>query len=244
MAREMADRRKAAVALLVAAALVAVGGISSYAAKYAHQESGEDVTASKAFYFTSDLLTSDGNADDPYELPVGTTSITFELRNYADDLRSTTEAGISYTYEVTKDGEGIKSSGSGTIEAGDQKKSEVNLDGLSAGTYTVTATSTSPYAQTLSATFVIAEADEAVYTTVTDAPNTATATLTIYTNDYKGDVSVVWPADVIPDEAYEGYAELATGVVSMEKFSSRTFRFFKSDITKSYIPADFTVAAK
>ena len=91
------DNRAIAVVLLVAAALVAVGGISSYAAKYAHQATDGRELSSPAFYFTSDVLTEGGT--DAYDLPVGTTSISFELRNYADDLRWC-DTNIDYEYKV------------------------------------------------------------------------------------------------------------------------------------------------
>ena len=233
------------MALLVAAALVAAGGISSYAAKYVHQETKDAQTTSQAFYFTSDLLTSDGKKS--YELPVGTTSITFELRNYADELRSTSESAIAYTYDVSKGGASVKN-GLGSIVAGSQQKTAVTVSDLSAGTYTVTATSASPYAETLSATFTIAEADASVTPTVADSAGSAYATLTVSTRDYEGSVTVSWPAgEVIPDTTQPMLANAKTSDSSLtfqaDSFSSYTFRFFKTNISKDYSGGDGPITA-
>lgn len=220
------DKRTIAVVLLVAAVIVAVGGISSYAAKYAHKETDEKTTTSEAFYFTSDLLTEDGSKT--YDLPVGTNSITFELRNYADDLRWS-DSDITYEYSVNGG-----TATSGKISRADDKgtSNTVTISDLTADTYTVTATSTSSYATTLSATFKIAAADTKVYSSVADSENSPYATLTIYTKDYEGDVTVSWPSEVIPDEAQNILSTQST--FRMDKFSSCTFRFFKNNLSANY----------
>ena len=236
------DKRKIAVVLLVAAVIVAVGGVSSYMAKYVHQETDEQGATSEEFYFTSDLLTSDGKKT--YELPVGTTSITFELRNYADDLRSTTQSDIAYTYRVTGTEE---QSGSGEIAAGDNQTSEIKLENLSAGTYKVTATSASPYKQELSATFEIAKADNELKTAVTDKSGSDYATLTVSTKEFEGDITVVWPEGVIPDQTQTDFENGATGgsiTKHVDKYSSHTFRFFKNDTSKDYSDAGSITASK
>lgn len=249
MAKQMADRRKIAVVLLVAAVVVAVGGISSYAAKYAHKETAEKNGVSEEFYFTSDLLTGDGSKS--YDLPVGTTSVTFELRNYADDLRFTTESPIAYSCTVTKDdgsSAGTLTNGSGSIATGDKKAQTVTVNGLSDGTYTVTATSSSPYAQTLSAKFTVAKADGELHASVNDSDGSPSILLTISAQDFAGTASINWPAGLIPDTTQDDFANTQTangtgssvtyeaGRVSrnVEKFSSYSFRFFKTDTSKTY----------
>ena len=233
MAKQMADRRKIAVVLLVAAVVVAVGGISSYAAKYAHKETGEKNATSEEFYFTSDLLTSDGSKR--YELPVGTTSVTFELRNYADDLRWGA-SDVSYTYSV--DG-GAETSGKIVRNASKGTAVSVTVDGLSAGEHTVTATSTSPYAQTLSAKFVIADADTGLSTRVEDSSGDAYATLIVSTKEYEGNITVSWPVGVIADQTQDEFKDTSGNAggsipTRVEKYSSYSFRFFKTDASKNY----------
>lgn len=239
------DRRKIAVVLLAAAVIVAVGGISSYMAKYAHKQTGEQNATSEEFYFTSDLLTSDGKKT--YDLPVGTTSITFELRNYADDLRSTNDT-IAYTYTVTDETGSKVADGTGSIASGDKKSSSIAISNLSAGTYTVTAASTSPYAQTLSAKFTIAPENTELNTKVEDSSGSPYAVLTVSTQEYEGAVTVSWPAGVIPDQTqddFKGVSGSDGGSITKKgvgKYSSYTFRFFKKDASKIYTKTDITAS--
>ena len=242
------DRRKIAVVLLAAAVIVAVGGISSYMAKYAHKETGEKNAASEEFYFTSDLLTSDGTKT--YELPVGTTSIEFELRNYADGLRSTSASDIAYECTVAKEdgtSAGTITNGSGSIAAGKQQATKVTVNDLSGGTYTVIATSTSPYNQELSAKFTIAKADDKLSTSVTDKSGSDYATLIVSTKEYEGDIVVRWPGEVVPDQTQTDFANGTTGnsiTKHVDKYSSYTFRFFKTDTSKDYSDARSITASK
>lgn len=65
--------------------LVAVAVLQSFntSAKYTMTKDKDVEAVAQAFYFESDLL--DGGT---YELPAGTTELTFTLRNHADDLRA------------------------------------------------------------------------------------------------------------------------------------------------------------
>ena len=250
MAYSKTDTRKVAVALLVAAVLVAVGGVASFSAKYAHQETADKGVASQAFYFTSDVLTSDGKAT--YNLPAGTTSISFELRNYADGLRWS-EGDVTYDWSATKDDADFKK-GSSSISHNDAQGTadKQTISDLAAGAYVVTAKSTAPYEQTLSATFVIASTNTNVSHSVQDGAGSPTATLVVSTEDYEGDVTVSWPAGVVPDTTQSEFSGVTTyengaykaGSVTFEadKFSSYSLRFFKTDTSKEYSNSD--IAAK
>lgn len=234
MAKQMADRRKIAVVLLVVAVVVAVGGISSYAAKYAHKQTAEKNGVSEEFYFTSDLLMT-GDGSKRYELPVGTTSVTFELRNYADDRRWGA-SDVSYAYSV--DG-GTEKTGKIVRNASKGTSVTVTVDGLAAGAHTITAKSTSPYAQTLSATFNIAAEDDGLNVDVQDSSGSAYATLIVSTKEYAGNVTVSWPAGVIADQTQDEFKDTSGtnggGIPkSVEKYSSYSFRFFKTDASKDY----------
>lgn len=247
------DNRVIAVVLLVAAALVAVGGISSYAAKYAHQATDGRELSSPAFYFTSDVLTEDGSKT--YDLPVGTTSISFELRNCVDDLRWC-DTNIDYEYKVAAPDGTQFASGVGVITRDASKGVAVPISatGLTQpGTYTVTATSTKPFSQTLSAKFTIAAANTNLNISLADAANSATATLTVSTQDYEGNFTVSWPADVIPDQTQTEFTDVNTGnssgsysagsiSVTAKKFSTYTFRFFKTDPSKKFDTSQITAA--
>lgn len=247
------DNRVIAVVLLVAAALVAVGGISSYAAKYAHQATDGRELSSPAFYFTSDVLRDDDTAN--YQLPVGTTSISFELRNYADDLRWC-DTNIDYEYKVAAPDGTQFASGAGVITRDASKGVAVPISatGLTQpGTYTVTATSTKPFSQQLSAKFTIAAANTDLNVSLADNNDSATATLTVSTQDYEGNVKVSWPAGVVPDQTQAEFDRVSTGdssgnysagsvTVTAKKFSTYTFRFFKTDPSQKFDTSQITAA--
>lgn len=245
------DNRVIAVVLLVAAALVAVGGISSYAAKYAHQATDGRELSSPAFYFTSDVLRDDDTAN--YQLPVGTTSISFELRNYVDDLRWC-DTNIDYEYKVAAPDGTQFASGAGVI-ARDASKGvavPISATGLTQpGTYTVTATSTKPFSQQLSAKFTIAAANTDLNVSLADNNDSATATLTVSTQDYEGNVKVSWCAGVVPDQTQVEFDRVSTGdssgnysagtvTIAAKKFSTYTFRFFKTDPSKKFDTSQIT----
>lgn len=247
------DNRVIAVVLLVAAALVAVGGISSYAAKYAHQATDGRELSSPAFYFTSDVLTEDGSKT--YDLPVGTTSISFELRNYSDDLRWC-DTNIDYEYKVAAPDGTQFASGAGVITRDASKGVAVPISatGLTQpGTYTVTATSTKPFSQQLSAKFTIAAANTDLNVSLADNNDSATATLTVSTQDYEGNVKVRWPAGVVPDQTQAEFDRVSTGdssgnysagtvTIAAKKFSTYTFRFFKTDPSQKFDTSQITAA--
>lgn len=247
------DNRVIAVVLLVAVALVAVGGISSYAAKYAHQATGGRDLSSPAFYFTSDVLRDDDTAN--YQLPVGTTSISFELRNYVDDLRWC-DTNIDYEYKVAAPDGTQFASGAGVITRDANKGVAVPISatGLTRpGTYTVTATSIKPFSQQLSAKFTIAAANTDLNVSLADNNDSATATLTVSTQDYEGNVKVSWPAGVAPDQTQAEFDRVSTGdssgnysagsvTVTAKKFSTYTFRFFKTDPSQKFDTSQITAA--
>lgn len=247
------DNRVIAVVLLVVAALVAVGGISSYAAKYAHQATDGRELSSPAFYFTSDVLTEDGSKT--YDLPVGTTSISFELRNYSDDLRWC-DTNIDYEYKVAAPDGTQFASGAGVITRDASKGVAVPISatGLTQpGAYTVTATSTKPFSQQLSAKFTIAAANTDLNVSLADNNDSATATLTVSTQDYEGNVKVSWPAGVVPDQTQAEFDRVSTGdssgnysagtvTIAAKKFSTYTFRFFKTDPSQKFDTSQITAA--
>ena len=242
MAFEKQDTRKIAAIALVAAVLVMMGGIASFSAKYAHRTSDDNAVASEAFYFTSDVLTSDGTA---YTLPAGTSTISFAVRNYADELRW---SGGTVQYDWTcaeRDGKSSERHGSGSIvsSAGGGTSTAINVNGLRAGTYDVELTATSPYTQTLKGTFVIPDTDATVSSTVEDAKDSATATLVVSTKDYEGKVVVTWPVGVVPDTTQEVFKDVTAGAdgaaggsitVDAKRFSSYSFRFFKTNTGADY----------
>lgn len=214
----------------LAAVLLVFNGYT--AAKYYETREVEKrpVYAAQEFYFESDLLSETGSK---YTLQSGVDTISFTLRNYADELRS---SDCEISYEVTLSSSSEKKQG--TIPAG---KNEVPLEftNLEAGTYTVTAKATAPYTAELKANFVV-QADERVGISVRDSKGSADVLVTLKTVDFEGPVTLNWPDGLLPDNT-DPLLSSATGdstVIDLEASSSYTFRFLKktpdSDTVCSY----------
>lgn len=215
--------------------LVAVAVLQSFntSAKYTMTKETDAEAVAQAFYFESDLL--DGGT---YELPAGTTELTFTLRNHADDLRA---AECEIKYEIYLDG-AKKTDKCGSMAANTTVNAGITLEHLTAGTHTVKAVAVSPYTAELSATFVIPAEDNNIYFSVTDSANSPVVTLTVSTVDYAGDVTISWPADVYPDNTDPKLTGATTSAtVRFNKNSEYTFLFFKDDPATVYTKTSFTV---
>lgn len=231
-----------AAAAVLAFALLA-GGLY---AKYVSEASAYNAALASEFYFTSDMLTENGKAS--YTLPVGTTSFSFELRNSEDDLRWSAK-DVAYTCTVTSNdgGAGAKvSPAKGTLSAeSDQATAAtIGVTDLSAGTYTVSASATTPFAKTLTAKIVIPQADDSLAVKVEDNSGSPYALMTVSTKEYSGNVAINWAADLIPDSTQSDFANVASNsdsgsaagsqTVSLGAYSSNTYRFFKTDKTQDF----------
>lgn len=233
--------------LLVTCVLVLVGGV---AAKYINVRNGQNVIAAKEFYFTSNLLADTGKE---YQLNASATEISFTLGNNEDELRYSEDA-ISYTVEVDNGATlEIQDTTKGTLENGKVSVDSIKLSGLERGkTYTVTAVGKAGYIKTLKATFKVADNDENLYKYL-DTKNGAYVLLTVWADNLKGDVSVEFPAGLIPDNtdpimrsvvnysdaSYNAAAFMDTKNYVIE-FASYTYRFFK-DTTEGMSVDDFVV---
>lgn len=221
-------------------------------ARYIRQtETKNNVAAAKDFYFESDLL--DGQTHDivPTENQGATASVTFRLKNYADELRYA-QTAIKYEVNVTETG-GATASGvamqciadtnsedtTHTIAANAKHYADITLSGLQAGkTYTVTATTDNVYQKTLTGTIKIAEADQNVYAAVSN--QTQYIEVTVWTTDYTGQVTVKYSddADLVPDNTDTKMQNALTGDDITEQNwpanTSHVFRFFKENTEKNY----------
>ena len=239
---------------LLLVALISYAGGTTYG-KYVHQESGSGVVAAKEFYFTSDYL-KPVNENAAYTLNPGTTSITFQLRNYADALRSA-EDDVVYTVSVDdgdqdSENNATISSGSGTIKNNACNYVPITLSNLKAEkTYTVTAIGTAGYQETLSATFTVAQAEAVVYKYVEQTNEYVL--LTVWTENISGAVTLSAPAGLIPDSTdelldeiynyedstYKAISDAPIGTLAI--YSSHTYRFFKEETSQNYTADSFTV---
>lgn len=209
--------------LAVLLVVVAVTQGSRSSAKYTMEKKADLDAVADEFYFESDLLNGG-----TYELPAGTDTITFQLRNHPDDAR-VAQCDIDYKIQLELNGAQVASQ-SGTLTADTAQDKQIELKSLSAGTYKVTAKAVSPYVAELSATFVIPEENRKVSYTVTDAPNSPVATVTVSTVDYEGAVTIRWTDDVYPDNTDEKMRTATNSVtVEFDKNSEYTFLFFKKN---------------
>lgn len=232
---------------LLLVALISYAGGTTYG-KYVHQESGSGVVAAKEFYFTSDYL-KPKSENAAYTLNSGTTSITFQLRNYADAL-SSAEDDIAYTVTTTG---GTLSEGSGEITKGGCNGVGITLNGLVAGqSYTVTAKGTAGYEEILSATFTVAPAEAVVYKYLEQTNEYVL--LTVWTENISGKAIVTFSNGLIPDNTdvamvnVKNYAEghyIGATFDDEDSFSdtysSHTYRFFKETWGETYTVNDFTI---
>lgn len=209
-------------------------GLSAFVwAKYLSDEAKDTVVAAKSFYFESDLL----SAEQPtYTLAPGTKSITIRLKNHADALRF---SDVNISYKVTATGQTAKT---GTLTGGKNTDVDVTFDNLTAGTYTLTAEATSPYSKVLSAKFVIPDEEGGIAYSVIDVKNSPVLRLTVWTNDYSGNVKLTWPSGVYPDNTDPLLASV-TGTAATLNFkndSEYTFVFFKNTPSTVYTREQIT----
>lgn len=236
MKRTMKKDRLMFFSVLLIALAFAVSMCALVWAKYISQEKKDTVVAAQAFYFESDLLTENGAT---YTLAPGTTKITFHMKNVADELRI---SDVEINYTVTVNGNTYKE---GTLGAKKSENQPIYITGLTQGTYEVVATATSPYAKTLKATFVIPAASNEVFYSVSDAANSPVLRVTVWTEDYSGNVTLSWPGGIFPDNTDPLLAN-ATGTsatVNFENDSEYTFLFFKANPAAVYTEVDIKAEA-
>ncbi|MBQ4049896.1 MAG: hypothetical protein IJD07_04495 [Clostridia bacterium] len=230
---------------LMCATALSFGGILG---KYVLGTKADATAGSLKFYFGSNLLTEDCAE---YTLNSDATSVDISLFNYADVYRYSADV-ISYTITVTGDSATLFET-SDTIAMGSANSDTVTISGLVAGkTYIVTATATMPkadssaqgYKKVLSAKFTVKEAKKKIYYHA-DASDDYVVYLTVWTDGLAGTVNVQPPAGLIPDNTWEGMADVqyeagacAEISVSISKNSSHTFRFFKDS---NYVGGAFVV---
>lgn len=220
------------------------GGIS---AKYRSEKTEEKETAAEQFYFTSDYLREEGAR---YTLSSDTKTLTIELRNYADALRWA-DSDITYSYTVTVNGtQSTNGKDRITHNASAGSTSQIEIQQMQAGTYTVTAVTEKPFVKTLSATFVVPTEEADIQTKVEDSPGSAYVLLTVSIKNYEGSIRIDWPGGLIPDTSQDILKNVVTwngtsvsydaGSVNLivGKYASYTVRFFKADTAEDYSNSD------
>jgi hypothetical protein len=157
------------------------------------------------------------------------------LRYNEDDINFT----VAVTPEVTTDNSkieikiGDKVSDTGSITGGGKNDVTVTVSGLEDNiTYTIEVVGKTAYTKTLCANVTPYSGGAKVYKNI-DLTNTQYILLTVWTKEYEGNIVVTYPAGLIPDNTYATMSNWTTAklsyTVKVEKYSSYTFRFFKSD---------------
>ncbi len=239
--------------LLFAIPTIFIGGT---VAKYVQERNEDLIYQAKNFYFESDLL-SDNTDPAAYTYDVGNDTIVFELSNNIDDLRHS-EVDINYTVSITdvqgnqvtdKDGKVI-SEQSGKLSNNNIDMDEIEFENLPTGNYIVTAKAVSPYEKTLQATFVLTERNENIQYEINDAVGSPILQMTVRTSDYRGDVTIIWPDGIAPDNTNSKLTESNTGysqgeeTIFFETDSEYTFQFFKKQPDLIYTKNDFSVEGR
>ena len=240
--RKQLQIRKHTIIIITSMLLpVMIGGVF---AKYVYDNAGSNLLSAKEFYFTSNLLKEEGSK---YVLNSTATEISFTLGNSADKLRCSQD-DIIYDISVTnKSGGTVPEIIDGNTEhkllGGSVSQVTITLTNLEKGeTYIVTSTGKAGYKQTLMAEFTVSENEENVYKHLEISTDNAYLLFTIWTENVVGELQVVTPAGLIPDNTnpilrevynYSGaeYGEIIfTDKINFDQtYSSYTYRFFVSD---------------
>lgn len=248
--------------LLLAVSVSLTAGV--YARYVASAKSDNRQITAKTFYFTSNYLTENNHE---YKLNAGTNSVTIELYNYdCENPLLISEVDCSYSVTVTPlnaDNDVLVSADSYTAPADTKTNLPIKISGLDNGnSYTVEVTSTggkydsttgtvnTGYVKTLSATFTVADTTDGFYMNVDDT-DPHYIVLTVWTENITGDVTVTFPAGLIPDTTnprlagvknYQATSYIAGSFKDADSFgepySSYSYRFFK---TSEYNSGGFTV---
>lgn len=250
-------RRKLWIVALLALALILASVVGPVAARYITQRRAPiNVIDTHLFYFTSDLL-GEVSEDRVVSVSAGTGSLSFELRNYADQLRWA-NMDIGYTVEVS--GQNAADVTVTYPEAGDvhtlaadsnaSTTAVVTLSGLKNGkSYVVTATSANGYSKTLKATFTVAADPARAYKSLQKHADDGYMVLTVWTEgEARGVVRIDYPDGLIPNETDPAMKGWRTGAEGTDAgsfagmYASHQYRFFADDQTQITVESfDVTV---
>ena len=222
--------------LLVLLLLVALAG--GTLAKYFRSRESEGTVRAKMFYFTSDFLNGTERKLNP-----GVTEVSFVVSNYEDALRYS-EVDTTYTVTVSPAlAEGNVICSKTKLDGNGKSDATVTLKGMTPGqTYIVTVnavgggemvggTTLGGYKKTLTGKIVVRE-ESAVYTYLEDKGSYVL--LTVWAQGYKGDVTIGYPAGVIPDNTDPRMAGVKTQTSGTGTFVDDVTFASDSDASHSY----------
>lgn len=219
--------------LLIAALVLCLALVATLAtftvAKYILDSKQDDlgIVEGADFVFYSDL--SENTADAPYKVYDG--EINFRLKNY--NALITTQNEITYTVSVSGGAGTILVDGaaygtSQTLTKDSDGEDLVSISGLGNGLYTVTVSSTAPYAKTFELYFSVERTDDRTYYTVTR--HDTWCELDIYTGASASDVTVEYTgAPDNTDDRMETWQKNSSGVLrDLESYAHYKLIFFNA----------------
>lgn len=224
-------------------------------AKYFQTSINPSTFKAMDFYFTSNLLD-----DGIHTLSPGATSVTFSLRNYADELKVSEMDVKIDNIMVTGPGTPTVSTVDDALLANVVDDLYVTISGLVPGKYTITAkaiggrpsgASSGGYEKTIQGQIIVPEAEQFLYKYFQDYGSYVL--LTVWSQGYKGNVSIDYPDGVIPDNTDSVMATALTGAsfidtksFSEDKYASHTYRFFVSgsSVTESSFVVTYDTDSK
>lgn len=219
-------------------------------AKYYHEYETNSLYEAENFYFSSDLLKTEGTT---YDYKKGVDTIKINIFNNIDTLRYT-ETNIDYQVSITDiNGNTIVDKNKQTINKvtgmlkGDNiNDKEITFTNLPDGTYKVIATSLAPYKKTLEAIFVISNNDNNIYYEVSDSAGSTVLYLTVTSSDYKGNVNITIPSGLLPDSTDKNMASVNLDnsrnmSINLNNNSEYSFKFFKENPQRTFTKSEFIV---
>jgi hypothetical protein len=184
-------------------------------------------------------------------LSAQTESVVIELYNFENRLR-VSEVDCKYTVTVeTEDSEFILSTNTYEAKKNVETTNKITLSGLKQGySYKLTVTANGGYTKTMSAEFQIGEVKTGFYMNVNDKEGSEYVILTVWSEYIKGDVEFILPVGIIPDDTDPMLADpqidtdrkFTDKESFADEYSSRSYRFFKSDKNRVYTAEDFDVS--
>ncbi len=259
MKKEKNMRNKMLCILLISlVAIIATVGAFVYA-KYVSEKREEAVIKSSVFHISSDYLDESGPT---YEAFAQSDGIHFVLNNYEkENVVLISQVDISYEITVKVDGadktddfilandSGIQREFSGTLPKDTKESQNFWLkprDGIGMiSNCTVIVKTTSPYEETISATFTFIDKSNAeIFDAVRKDANTYgdRYVVTVKTNAYNGKLRMRWNDTLVPDNTnihMNGWNG-TDGIFDVEPYTTYTFIFFNPN-KNSYNKSDFGI---
>lgn len=211
-------------------------------AKYVKEQGNQSKLDSEKFYFTSNYLVS----DEIPEYEIFGNSVTFEIRNYMDNLRIN-DNDINFVVETT---DGVVSITSGTLLKDNKNKTEISLTYAFQGDETqkeinISVIGTGQYTKTLKAKFIFIKPVQLIKYYIEDSSGSNYAVLYISSAQTDMIAYLTWDTDkLIIDETndyvygnitYDG--ETHTGSVTTKTIAANTTAkivFFKKNLSDDY----------